>query len=453
MQTKHSFTWFTTILIVALPLLSVHGQQPILVHNQDTTYFIETPMLENIVVTANRYPELTTFDDLITDTELNTSVSGMTRDLQRDLPAMIRLYTPQGIPMLTKYTSNNSLTSTIPDSAIGLEVREPGAKFPNPDATVIMQPNYFRRGTISLGPLSQTAVITSGTQQKIAGNIALSHSGTSHILENMIPEMQVYNTTYSGYGGLRADLSNSQTEVIFHFSDSGNEYGNLLGVEEFLESDRSANLFVHSQYELGDHTLYAGFARQDGREYQYVRETKNDYEVINEIHATSLTAAVSSNTTELRANFHDLHRIYTWGPEDSAHIQQLEAVFTHQEKLFGAAELTMETRFDFTDLEPSLSGDLAIYAHPKFTINLNAARLYDAVGSEGLNNLMRSVQISPHPWKVTYVRLGTDFYQGQTNFSGSIPNKKDQRGSYGKKAYTNTCSGWWRAKKKLHRTI
>lgn len=437
---SYSLSIFSLVIIIAISLSTAKAQKPILVQNQDTTYFTKSPMMDEILVTANRFKNPASIDNLITNSELTTNISGLTKNLQRDLPSMVRLYTPQGIPMLTKYTSNSSLTSTIPDSAIGLELSEPSAKFPNPDAPVIMRPNYRHRASVAMSPLSQTAVIASDTtHQMLGGNLALSRSGSTQMYEILVPELQAYNSSYAGYGAGQIDLGKSRAEVIIHLSRSENEYGELLGIEKLEEIDRSANVFFNTQHQLGNQTLDAGFARQSGYERRQVQEISNEYEEVNEIDAVSFTAGISNNTTELRANFHDLQRIYPYGPEGTVHLQRLEAVFTHEQDIFSVANLTAEGRYDFNDREPSISGNLSADIHPRVELNLNAGRLYDAVGSEGLNNLMRSVQMGPHPWEATHVRFGTGYSHKQVHLQASISHKKLLRGWYGNTAEN---SGW-----------
>lgn len=431
---------FLFIIVVAISFSPVKAQQPVLVQNQDTVYFDKNPMLDEVLVTAKRYSEPESLDNLISNSELNTSVSGLTKNLQRDLPSMIRLYTPQGIPMLTKYTSNSSLTSTIPDSAIGLKLSEPSAKFPNPDAPVIMRPNYRQRASASMSPLKQSAVIGSDTtHQKFGGNLALSRSGSTQMFEMLVPELQAYNSSYAGYGAGQVDLGKSRAEVIIHLSRSENEYGELLGIEKLEEIDRSASVFFNTQHQLGNKILDAGFAHQSGYERRQVQEISNEYEEINEIDAFSFTAGISNNTTELRANFHDLQRVYPYGPEGTVHLQRLETVFKHTQHIFSFANLTAEGRYDFNDREPSISGNMQVSIHPRVNLNLNAGRLYDAIGSEGLNNLMRSVQIGPHPWEVTHVRFGTEYFHKQIQLQASVSHKKLLRGWYGSTAEN---SGW-----------
>lgn len=418
--------------------MSAYAQEMVLVHNQDTTYFIEQPMLDNITVTAKRIVPPSGLDQLISNSELNTTVSGLTKDLQRDLPAMIRIYTPQGVPLLTKYATNYSITSTIPDSVIELAVREPSAKYPNPDAPIVINPAYDQRSSLSLSPFHQTITFGSEPSHRISSSIGLSHSSAPDILRDLIPALNTYSTTYGGYGALRGRFSGITTEVIFHHSQTANTYGELFNIEKLEENEEGTTLLVHSEIPMGKQTLLMGFAHQSGWEERFTIDQNSSYRVFNNIDAKSYTAALNRNSTELRLNLHNLHRVYSYGSGDIIQMQRLETLLTHTHEISPTANLTLETRFDHKDQEPSLSIEL-LRTRKNVRFNFNAARLYDAVGSEGLNNLMSSVQLVPHPWQTTYARFGTGFNLGRVSFNTSITAKQARLGWYGSSADTR---GW-----------
>lgn len=453
---KKSLSYFTVTLgaffLITSSSLPAFAQLPFSASGHDTTR--ANVYMDSVVVTAEfpgeplekefQISRQHSLDRLFSGSELNTSVSGLSQDLQLDMPSMIRLYTPQGIPFLTKYTSNNSLTSTIPDSAVDFNMREPSARYPNPDAPVILQPNYRQKRSLEASPLNQTLGISSGTDQRMAGTMSVSHSNAPKVLQQRIPELQAYSTTHTGYGAVSANFSNWETEVVFHHSRSENEYGGLLGVEHLEENYESTNFFANTQYTLKGISVHAGMAHQLGNEYRQVQDVirgyEKNHEVINEIDVTTLTSAIGIGTrTELRTNYHDMSRVYTGGSQDTVDTQRLETVFSHQQKLFSVLRLSAEGRYDHRDQEPSFSSELLVHAGPKWLFTLDGGRLYDAVGSEGINSLMNSVQTEPHPWITRYGRLGINFQPKQTRINASLMHKEIERGWYGK---SSVIDGW-----------
>ena len=427
----------TCISLTAQAQKSVQEGKPILVHNNDTTYVVYNNTLNEVKVVARRNHN-TSLSDVIKTGKITTSVNGLTKDLQRDLPSTIRFYTAQGIPILTNYTSNNSLTSSFPDSAVTLDLREPSAKFPNPDAPIILQANYGQKGNIFLSPLTQTMNAGTGTEQAVSANFALSHSGPPGAITNQVPELNAYSTTFSGFGAVQAKTSGTETELMIHHSQSANEYGNLLNVQKFYEDNHNSTISLSHAISLGSSTIDAGIIAQNGREFRQVTETNTSQEVVNDIKAMTYTAGLSNRTTELRANFHDYTRIYSW-PVDTVRQQRLESILTHEHTITDNIEVTLESRFDFKDLEPSFSGNVDIRASRNLSFKLNGGRLYDAVGSEGLNSLMSSVQISPSPWIVTYGSVGANLKFNSITFNTSLMHKTLERGWYGLSA---DISGW-----------
>ena len=217
---------------------------------------------------------------------------------------------------------------------------------------------------------------------------------------------------------------------MFHHSQSTNEYGNLLNIQEFYEDNHNSTISLSHSMSLGSSTIDAGIISQNGREFRRVKENTRSEEVVNDIKALTYTAGVSNRTTELRANFHDYTRIYSW-PVDTVRQQRFESILTHGQKIADNIEVSLESRFDFKDLEPSLSGNVDIQASRNLSFKLNGGRLYDAVGSEGLNSLMSSVQISPSPWIVTYGSFGANVRFKSITISTSLMHKTLERGWYG----------------------
>jgi len=429
----------TGFVLLLMTSLSAQAQKPILVHNQDSTYLLTEPTLEMITITGNRFPSHLSLEKLALANQLNTNISGVTKDLQRDLPSILRLYTQQGIPLLTKYASNNSLNTTIPDSAIGFELRDLGALYPNPDAPVVVQTNYRRHGSLSLSPLVQTFFLGAGTQKPITGNVALSHSGAPKMLENVVPSLHAYNTTLGGYSGLRANYGGHETEVIFHHSQSSNEYSQQLAVNKFKETDYNTNIVINYKIPLDNKILQANITHQKGRSQRNVEETFIDYEVLNQIEATSYTIGINNDHAEFRAYYHELERIYPYSNYRTVDHRHFETSLSYRNTLFRNANYSLQTRFDHHDNEPSISGIFRLPILKNLFASINGGRLYDAVGSEGLNNLMESVQMKPHPWTTMYGKIDTDLYLGPTTINASVAHKKLNRGWYAESA---NIRGW-----------
>ncbi len=431
-----------------------------IIHNKDTTWVWHNPTLEEITVTPQgghsggaalpvpaelRMSRQTLSQGnplfrLAAESEISPGVSRFTAELQRDLPSMIRFYTPQGIPMLVKYTSNNSLTTTIPNTGTRLEVKEPGAYFPSPDAPIIIQPDYSRRRAISLTPFKQTLGFSGGGQNLLAVSAGAEHSGAPGSLERLVPELETFSTTYSMHGSARVGRRGSSLEAVARHSRSDNEFGGLLGIDHLMENEENTFLHLHGEQRLGPFTLDAGAAYQTGTTWREVEELEKWYEDQHEITATTLTAAVAApvgrTLTRLRINHHDLIRVYN---DTSAHLNRFESVLTHTLPLNRALLLSVETRYDHADREPSVSGEMMVQPVRWLRVELNGAWLYDAIGSEALNSSFRNAQTVPHPWRSTYVRIGTQVLLETIALHASLMNKSVRVGWYEESA---TMEGW-----------
>lgn len=416
-------------------------------HIPDTTAISYQAVMDSIVVTdgipkaVHRFRQTLSHANplylLMERTELITSVNGQTADLKRDLPSMIRFYTPQGIPLLTKYTSNNALVTTIPDNAVHLEIREPSAQYPNPDAPVIMEPDYRSQRRVALTPFKQTVGLTTGPKGLVDAGVSLERSAPPGLLERYIPELAAYSTTYSVFGATRVNIDNLQSEVIVHGSRSINEFGNLLGVELLEEIDDNQYLFLNNQYTLGDHTtFFTAMGHQQGKAEKYVEEYGTDYEENHAVQATSLTAGVEWKNLTIRSTYHDMDRSY---PQVRTRMKRVEANLGYQKHFGSLARFSLESGYDFRDHEPSVSTHLQLQASPRFYVSLNAAHLWDPMGSEALNSTIREIQQEPHPWRTSYARMDANYRFQQISVNTSVTYKTIRLGWYGEPA---TIKGW-----------
>ncbi len=423
--------------------------RPYIVHNADTTYVLYELMMDSLVVTTSGVPRAVLdarrtlshanpVHRLVETTELSTSISGQTADLQRDLPSMIRFYTPQGIPLVTKYTSNNALTTTIPDHAVDLNLYEPSVRYPNPDAPVILQPDYSKHRGFSVTPLKQTAGYATGSDQWYQAGVSLERSATPGGVEKYIPEAAAYATTYAWFGSARVQHNGFQTEVMAHKSHSNNEFGELLGVDWMEEIDDNRFLLVHSEFSAGNQTkLHAGIGRQVASASKYVEEFGTWYEDDHLVEVWSLSAGVKRKGVMFRSGYHDMYRAY---PDSvSAKMQRFHSMAAWQTPLGDRADLTLETGYDFRDREPSFSASL--YAEPtrNFSLKLDAARVFDPIGSEALNSSVREIQREPHPWKTSYVRADAIYQWQKVRLDASLLYKATRLGWYDK---PSMIQGW-----------
>lgn len=417
---------------------------------QDTTFVLRMVAADSIVVTPGDVPasversrrtlsHANPLHRLIERTGLATSVSGQTADLQRDLPSMIRFYMPQGIPLVTKYTSNNALTTTIPDNAVTLELREPSARYPNPDAPVILQTDYRLRRNVAVTPFKQSAGLTTGEAHSLKGGLSLERSGPPGMLEDLIPELGAYSTTYAFFGAGQAKYNNLQSEVVAHYSYSENEFGDLLGVDWLEEIDENHYLFANFQYNLQNNIiLHAGMGYQQGDADKYVEEYETQYNEDHKVRLTTYTAAAEWNDLILRAAYHEMSRSYPEA-EDGFRMKRLEALLGYQLELHHSARVNLESGYDFRDEEPSFSAQLQWQPVRRLYLSLDAARVYDPVGSEALNSTIREIQRSPYPWETTYARIGTNLLWQEMNFNASLIYKEVRLGWYDNPA---TVRGW-----------
>lgn len=120
-------------------------------------------------------------------------------------------------------------------------------------------------------------------------------------------------------------------------------------------------------------------------------------------------------------------------------MQRFESVFSHRLKISDRIQFTAGARYDHYDQVPSGSGELLVQASDRILFYLDAARLYDAIGSEGLNSLMNSVQTEPHAWTTEFTEAGLRFIHKHNSVNISLMNKTVERGWYGR---TATISGW-----------
>lgn len=413
----------------------------------DTTAFSYQAVMDSIVVTegipkaVQRFRQTLSHANplhlLMERSELITSVNGQTADLKRDFPSMIRFYTPQGIPLLTKYTSNNALVTTIPDNAVHLEIREPSAQFPNPDAPVIMEPDYRKQRRAALTPFKQTVGLTTGPKGLVDAGVSLERSAPPGLLEEYIPELAAYSTTYSVFGAARTNIENLQSEVIVHGSRSINEFGDLLGVELLEETDDNQYLFLNNQYSFGDHTtIFSAIGHQQAKAEKYVEEYGTEYEENHAVRVTSLSAGVEWRNFTIRSTYHDMYRSY---PEVRTWMKRVEANLGYQKHFGSLAHFSLESGYDFRDHEPSISTQFQLQASRRFYVSFNSAYLWDPMGSEALNSAIRGIQREPHPWRTVYARVDANYQLKQIAVNTSLTYKTVGLGWYGESA---TIEGW-----------
>src|SRR5690625_4676208 len=427
------------------------GEMIYIIHNQDTTYALHNPEMDSLVVTGSSVDatpvelqrsrrtlsQNNPLHRLVTQSELTSAVSRLTADLQRDLPSMIRFYTPQGIPMLIKYTSNNSLTTTLPNSSIGFNILEPGARYPSPDAPIIITPEFEGVSRLSFTPFKQTLGHSSAPGGALSAGFGHEHSGAPNPLEKVVPELETFSTTYMLFGTGRARFGESWLEAMAHHSLSDNEFGGLLGVDQLYEEESNTFANLHGHLSLGsDFHIHGGFTHQAADIYRDVVEQDHAFVTTHDLLNTTWTAAVGHGETVLRATWHDLIRTYNGNRFD---LSRLESSFTHLQKFGSDLHARVETRFDHRDEEVSVSGQLKLFSDRPLSITLNAAHLYDAIGSEAISSSFRNAQIEPHAWTTRYARAGVIYKYRDLTFESSLMNKHVELGWY---EHTGTIDGW-----------
>ncbi len=169
---------------------------------------------------------------LISESELTTTIPGVTADLERDLPGLITFYTANGIPILTKQTQNHALTPSIPYSGIDLSLSEPTAALSGPDAIITLRPTYKTIKNITLNPLHLGASLAGGENKKFSGALVVEHT-SPRLLEDYIEELDAYAQTTSGLAAVRFKTQRTKLEVVGQHLHSNNEFEELFDVKLF----------------------------------------------------------------------------------------------------------------------------------------------------------------------------------------------------------------------------
>lgn len=252
------------------------------------------------------------------ETDLSTTIPGITADLERDLPGRVTFYFANGLPILTKQSQNHSLTPTMAYAVINPVVSEPNAKKSGPDAVVTLIPTYESTRNMIVDPLHQRASFATGDQKLFSLALVGEHSSPG-ILEDYIEELSAYAKTYSGHLSARFKTARSTIEVTGQHQYSENEFGAMFDVHLFRENDQVSTGFASASHKLGVLLIETGFGHQRGNSKTEIDEFYiEDYNTVQELFSNSYKLSLQVKNTSLSAFYHDVHRSFS---DSTSYIQ------------------------------------------------------------------------------------------------------------------------------------
>lgn len=423
--------WFKVVLatvIIVFNTQAIAQEKPKVAAKQDSTFKNYYIQLDSLLVTPDGFTPLVlqrnrnalthgnAAHKVSAESDLTSSIPGITADLERDLPGLVRFYSAKGFPILTKQSQNHSLTPTMAYAVINPSVNEPTVMQPGPDAVVTLTPTYESTRNMIVDPLHQRGSLAVGEQKTVSLGLVAEHSSPG-LLEEYIEELSAYAKTYSGLLSARIRTSRSEVEVTGQHQVSENEFGAMFEVNRFQESDYMSTLFASAIHKWGVLQLEAGYGYQIANSNTKIDEFYlEDYNTTQDLLSNSYKFSVGIKNTFLTAFYHDLKR--SWTDAESA-IQNTQLIFTHEQAITRFIHLIISTRVDHHDdiYEQSFSGQLLISPTRSLFIEMNVAHLYDPISSHGMNSSIRyatdfrtdpittryaSIQTrySPHGWEL-----------------------------------------------------
>ncbi|HET8865046.1 MAG TPA: hypothetical protein VFM80_05050 [Gracilimonas sp.] len=345
---------------------------------------------------------------LIAESELTTTIPGVTANLERDLPGLITFYMANGIPILTKQTQNHALTPSIPYSGIDLALSEPTAALSGPDAVITLRPTYKTIKNITLNPLHLGASLAGGENKKFSAALVAEHTSPI-LLEDYIEELDAYAQTTSGLVATRFKTQRTKLEVMGQFLSSNNEFEELFDVKLFQNTSRMYAGFATATQDIGPFTLEAGY----GQQHANVR-TKKD-EVYKELHGGkekllvhSYKFGVNGNRTSLAVLYHDMERTLL---DTTTRFLDTQIILTRKQPLADNFYVTVNGRTDHHDNQISPSASVQFLYSPtnNFMLTVNAAHLYDPIISKGMSGNFRDATNFTKPITTQYASIHSGY--------------------------------------------
>lgn len=435
--------WLKAVLAIVFIVFNTQAfaqDKPEIVAKPDSTFVLQYVQLDSVLVTPNgstpavlkRNRNALTHGNaahkLAADSELTSSIPGVTADLERDLPGLVMFYSANGIPILTKQSQNHSLTPTMAYAVISPTVGEPTAIQPGPDAVVTLTPSYENRRNMIFDPLHQRGSFVVGEQKMFSVGLVAEHSFPG-LLEEYIEELSAYASIYSGLLSARFKTPRSKIEVTGQHQVSENEFGAMFDVNRYEVNDYMSTLFASAIHKRGIVQFEAGYGFQLANSRTDIDEFYLDnYYTKENLLSNSYKFSLKVKNTSVTAFYHDLKR--SWVNFESE-IQNTQVLLSHQQTLSRFAHLIVSTRVDHHDdvYKQSVSGQLMISATRSLLFEINVAHLYDPLTSHVMNSSIRYVEDSrtEQPITTSYASLQTRYYpEGWEIMTNLIVRRVDQ---------------------------
>lgn len=417
--------WLKLILATAIIVFNTQAiaqEIPEIAAEHDSTFVDHYIEMDSLLVTPNGSTPLVIQRNrnalthgnpahkITAESDLTSTIPGVTANLERDLPGLVMFYSAHGFPILTKQSQNHSLTPSMAYALINPTVSEPTAVQPGADAVVRLAPTYKNTRNIIVDPLHQRGSFVGGEENIVSVGLVAEHSSPG-LLEGYIEELSAYAKTYSGVLSTRIRTSRSTIEVTGQHQVSENEFGALFDVNRYEVNDNMSTLFASANHEWGVLQMEAAYAYQTASANTEIDELYLDnYNKTQSLLSNSFKLSLGIKNTSLTAFYHDIER--SWLDTESQ-IQNTQIILTHEQAITKFLHLILSTRVDHHDdiYEQSFSSQILITPTRSLLFKINIAHLYDPITSNVMNSSIHYVNDSrsDDPISTRYASIKTQY--------------------------------------------
>lgn len=408
---------------------------------QDTSY-VHTIPLEELLVTPKKEAKSIQQSSLTLshgnqvhrlakESSFTTSIPGINAELQRDLPSLVSYFTPNGMPILTKQTSNNALTPRMPFTLLQPEIQEPNALTSGPDAAIVYKTQYDVQNLL-IDPIRQAASISTNNTRGISAAVVLEHD-SPEVLEGVIEELDAYAQRMQSIVALRYQTDNTRIEGWTQQSQSNNEFSGLFDVNDYNEEDTMNLVNLVAEHKIQDVKLFAGITRQRANIDRFVEEITKEFRETEDRDSNGYIAGIQKDNNTIRIQYHNITRAID---DTSANINNVQIILERsqqvRENVRMQAMLRTDTHNQKTHLSASAHG--YIQATRKLSIDLYAATLYDPIVNLSMSSSLRDDRNLSKPTQTTYYQTLLKYKANQTKMSVSAMYKDIDFSWYANKA-------------------
>lgn len=395
-------------------------EKPVIVTSKDSTYVAYHLVMGSLFVTPqDKIPQAihrnritlshgNAAHRLAAETQLTTTIPGVTADLERDLPGFITFYTPNGFPILTNQTQNHALTPAIPYNSIDLSITEPSAALSGPDAVITFRPTYKTTRNIILDPLHQGASLALGENRKFSASFVVEHT-SPRLLERYIDELDAYAKTTLGLVAARYKTERSKLEVVGQHLYSDNEFGAQFDVHLFRNTSRMYSGFAIATHKIGQLTFEAGYGQQRASDRTQMEEVhKNLHTEKETLLSHSYKLGVKVNRTSLAVMYHDVERNLA---DTTTWLLDTQVILTHNQALADNFDVRVSGRIDRHDNQthPSVSMQVMYAATNNLILTINTGHMYDPIISRGMSSNFRDATNYTKPITTQYASVHSGY--------------------------------------------